>query len=82
MESDLLFSTSPNSARMLNPAANLFDEIVKRFPETEGFKVSVSHWQANHLHYTVPEFRKRIRSITPHVGQRVAGCNCEGCRAL
>jgi hypothetical protein len=42
-----LFSTRPESILQKHTAADIFEEMVKRFPSHEGFEVTISYWQAS-----------------------------------
>jgi ribosomal protein L17 len=53
------FATRPDSILSKHTAAELFDEISKRFPEREGFQVTITYWQAGGTDMT-EEFRNVI----------------------
>ena len=40
------FATAERSARDSGEARQLIDEITKRFPETDGYTVSATYWEA------------------------------------
>ncbi len=39
-----LFATAPRSCVTTEEALRAFNEIIKRFPQEEGFQVTVTHW--------------------------------------
>lgn len=40
-----LFATAEHSATTAWEAKRIMEELIKRFPEKEGFSVSCTHWQ-------------------------------------
>lgn len=42
-----LFATSPRSCVDIHKAKEVFLELEKRFPENEGFTVTLTHWEVS-----------------------------------
>jgi hypothetical protein len=58
------FATRPESLTTKNTAADVFDELSHRFPEREGFLVTITYWQGIGSDVTA-EFKAIIESPNP-----------------
>ncbi len=49
------FATAPHSLVDEKPAMAAFADFVKRFPESEGFKVDCTYWEGRGTHIALPK---------------------------